>query len=591
MKCMKLHYAGEVYPLTDMTNWCITTSISGNQSVSFDISPESDVYKYIEEETRLEYESVYYTVKSINERTAVSGITAELDLDELNATVFQSFITETESLYQTLTKALANTGWTINGAGLISVRRSLELTDVTPLDIVNKCTEKTVFNVSFSIDNKNRTLNVCVPSAGVNHVFFSDQLNLKSLNFKGSSQEIVTRLYAYGKDGLSVASVNGGKEYIDNHTYSDKIICKVWRDERYTNPSNLLADAVAKLNETAVPERSYVCEVIDLAKLAPEKYADFTVRVNSIIVLIDRRRNKRLEYTVVEMKEYPNEPKNNVITLSTTPQKISKKLKTNSIQLDSIQETVNAQPSFWEQAILNATALITGVENSIVVLNPSENPQEILFLDTPDINTAVNILRINRNGIGFSNNGYSGPYTTAMTIDGSIVANCITSGTMQAERIRGGILEGVRIIAQIGSIAGWNMQNGVLVSSDGTLKFDSINNTVTVYDTSGQQLMSLNKNGIRFWRDNKEIGNIGVTKGADTDTYGITFNLVDGDAMTWSVLDKVNNVYVNKVRYTEQDGLTISNNVSCSSFNGYRLMRNTWTFADGQTMKYWGWED
>lgn len=588
---MKLYYENEVYPLTDMTNWYIITSAGGNKTMSFDISPNSEIYKYIEEEGKIEYDHTYYNIKGINERTNISSINAELDLDELNEKVFPSFKTETESLYQTLTKALDGTDWTVSGAGLISVKRSLELTDVTPLDIINQCTEKTVFNVSFSIDNQNRILNVSVPSTAADNVFFSDQLNLKSLNFKGSSQSLVTRLYAYGKDGLTFASINNGKEYIDNHTYTDKIISKVWRDERYINQESLLAAAQAKLKEMAVPERSYVCEVIDLAKLAPEKYVDFTVRVNSIITLIDRRRKKRLEYTVVEMKEYPNEPRNNVITLSTLPQKISKKLKSNDVQISNIQQTVHAQPSFWEQAIANATALITGAENSHVVLNPSENPQEILFLDTLDINTAVNILRINRNGIGFSNNGYRGPYTTAMTIAGSIVADCITSGTMQAERIRGGILEGVKIIATLGSIAGWTMQDGVLVSSDGSIKIDSRNNTVVIYDTNGELLMSLNKDGLKFWRDNKEIGNIGITKGQDTDTYGITFNLVDGDAMTWSILDKVNNVYVNKVRYTEQEGLTVSNNLNCRQFNGYTLTRNTWTFADGQIMKYWGWEE
>ena len=173
-----------------------------------------------------------------------------------------------------------------------------------------------------------------------------------------------------------------------------------------------------------------------------------------------------------------------------------------------------------------------------------------------------------------------------------IVADWITSGSINADLITAGILQGIKIIAATGSIAGWTMQDGVLVSSDGSIKVDSQNNIISIYDVDGDKklLMSLNKNGLRFWRDNKEIGNIGVTKGTNTNTYGLTFNLVDGDAMTWSVLDKVNNVYINKVRYTEQDGLTVSNNISCNKFGGYTLTRNTWTFSDGQVMKYWGWE-
>ena len=176
--------------------------------------------------------------------------------------------------------ALAGTGWTVNGAGLVSAKRSFELSDVTPLDIVNKCTDKTMYNVSFDIDNKNKILNVSVPSTVSNNVYFTDQLNLKDISFKGSSSNLVTRLYAYGKDGLSISEINDGKEYVDNHTYSDKIISAVWRDERYTIAGNLLADAKAKLEELAVPERSYECSVIDLARLAPEKYSDFYIRLS-----------------------------------------------------------------------------------------------------------------------------------------------------------------------------------------------------------------------------------------------------------------------------------------------------------------------
>lgn len=243
-----------------------------------------------------------------------------------------------------------------------------------------------------------------------------------------------------------------------------------------------------------------------------------------------------------------------------------------------------------KKAIETATALITGADGGYVVLNPSEQPEEILIMNTPDINTATKVWRWNQNGLGFSANGYNGPFTTAITMDGKIVADFITAGGMNAERITAGTLKGIEIIATVGKIAGWNIVGNKLVSTDKTIEIDSADNTITINDISGNKLMSLNKQGVRFWRDNKEIGNIGVTKGADTDTYGLTFNLVDGDAMTWSVYDKAQDVYVNKVRYTEKDGLVVHNDLSSNKFNGYGLTRGTWTFDDGQVMKYWGWE-
>lgn len=571
MKCMRLYRGNDVYPLTNVSNWCVTSDISGSKSMQFDIAPQDDMYRYIEEEGRIEYDSTYYNIKSINERRTVATITAEIDLDGLRGKIFQKFKTETLSLSETLEKALDGTGWEVNGVGLVSAKRSIDMTDCTPLDIVNYCTNTTVFNVSFDIDNINKILNVSVPSKSVSDVYFTDELNLKELNFKGSSSNFATRLYAYGKDGMSFASINGGKEYIDNNDYSDKVIATVWRDERYTVKSSLLADAEEKLREMAVPERSYTCNVIDLARLNKQEYADFNIRVNSIITLIDRNRKKRIEHTVVELKEYPNEPINNTVVLSTKPEKVSKKLTNTNIQLSDISSTVNKQPSQWEQAIKTATALITGASGGYVVLNPSENPQEILIMNTDDINTATKVWRWNSGGLGYSANGYNGPYTTAITMDGRIVADFITAGGMSAERINAGTLQGVKIIGTTGSIAGWTMDNGVLVSSDGTMRIDSNNNTIDIYSDSNK-LMTLNKNGIRFWRNGKEIGNIGVTKGANTDTWGITFNLVDGDAMTWSVFDESQQVYVNKLRYTEENGLVINNNFRANQLFGHSVV-------------------
>ena len=560
MKAMKLYSGSKVYPLSCISNWCITSSLGGSKTMQFDISPQSPEYRLIAEEERIEYDGTYYNIKSINERRTIATVNAEIDLDELKSKIFSTFKYDTISFVQAMSTALDGTNWSVVGAGLVTAKRSFDLTDVTPLDIVNNCTNKTMYNVSFDVDNIRKILNVSVPATLANNVFFSDELNLKELTFKGSSSGFATRLYAYGKDGLSFAKINNGKEYIDNNSYSNKVIAIVWRDERYTKAESLLVDAQEKLKELALPERSYVCEIIDLARLNKIEYSEFYIRLNSVITLIDRRRNKRLEHTVVEIKEYPNEPLNNTVTLSTSPEKISKKLIDNTARINQISSTVDKQPSAWQKAIETATALITGASGGYVVLNPSEKPSELLIMNTPDINTATKIWRFNVNGLGFSSNGYNGPFPLAMTMDGAIVADRITTG----------VLQGIKIIATIGSIAGWKMGNGVLVSDDGTMKLDSVNNTITVNNSDGNKLMTVSKDGIKFWRGDTEIGQIGI-RGGDTGQYGLTFDLIDGDAMTWSVYDKSQKVYVNKLRYTESEGLNVSNNFTCNQLFGHNV--------------------
>jgi hypothetical protein len=59
-------------------------------------------------------------------------------------------------------------------------------------------------------------------------------------------------------------------------------------------------------------------------------------------------------------------------------------------------------------------------------------------MDTDNIETATNVWRWNINGLGYSKNGYAGPYELAMTMDGAIVADMITTGILNSIAINNG---------------------------------------------------------------------------------------------------------------------------------------------------------
>lgn len=69
------------------------------------------------------------------------------------------------------------------------------------------------------------------------------------------------------------------------------------------------------------------------------------------------------------------------------------------------------------------------------------NIVDILFMDTQDAETAVNVMRVGQSGIGFSHNGVGGPYESAWTIDGKFVADFITTGNLNASLIKSGTLD------------------------------------------------------------------------------------------------------------------------------------------------------
>lgn len=73
-----------------------------------------------------------------------------------------------------------------------------------------------------------------------------------------------------------------------------------------------------------------------------------------------------------------------------------------------------------------------GISDSYVIYRQNE----ILVLDNKDITAAINVVRINRNGLAFSQDGYYGKYTYGFTIDGVINASLIRTGILSVIKIQ-----------------------------------------------------------------------------------------------------------------------------------------------------------
>ena len=126
-------------------------------------------------------------------------------------------------------------------------------------------------------------------------------------------------------------------------------------------------------------------------------------------------------------------------------------------ELSEIKNKTEHFPLLINTAVKNATSLITGQNGGYVVINTnsvSGQPYELLILDAPTIESAVNVWRWNVGGLGFSSNGYNGPYETAITSDGQIVADFITSGTLTANIIKAGV------ISSFDNSSWWDLESG-----------------------------------------------------------------------------------------------------------------------------------
>lgn len=428
---LTLYSEGKGYPIKN-DDYYIREIPGGLNEVIFTISIWDELYAQIVEEANIkEGEGQMYLVKQIDGGTNDAKVVCQLDLDDWRSEMLISYSNNSATVNNTITGVLPS-GWTLQDRALLNIRRTIE-GDYTPFEIVQACID--TYGIQVQFDNKKKIITIFfAENEEPLGAFATRELNLKEINYKGKSTEFATRLYAYGKDGLSFASINDGKPYVDDNTYSSRVICAYWKDERYEVAENLLTDAKTTLAAMAVPQRSYDCSVIDLASTNPEMYSFQDFSMFRVVTLIDDAKKTRINHQVVEVWRYPYYPEKNKVVLSTVVPKIQSQIK--QVQ----QQINNPNSSFHQQqqiVIDNATNWLTSANGYVVAVKDDAGTwKEILFLDTPDTETAKNVLRINTNGIGFSTNGINGPYTNAWTIDGNLVADFITSGTINANLVR-----------------------------------------------------------------------------------------------------------------------------------------------------------
>lgn len=190
-----------------------------------------------------------------------------------------------------------------------------------------------------------------------------------------------------------------------------------------------------------------------------------------------------------------------------------------SVIMGSVDQELKQLPSksFMQAAIEKASELITGGLGGHVVIhkNADGQPDEILVMDTDDIATAVQVLRINVNGIGFSSTGYNGAYKSAWTLDNTFNADNVNVVNLSANSITAGLLQDKtktnfwnldtgELVTKQGYVGDWRIRDGYLVtySDDGryrvTLCRPTTSNGLTAmacqYAADGK-----NFNGNRFY--------------------------------------------------------------------------------------------
>ena len=254
---------------------------------------------------------------------------------------------------------------------------------------------------------------------------------------------------------------------------------------------------------------------------------EMSIRLSDKIRIVSKPHGLKDKYfRLTKQTIYLNNPENNTITLG-KEEHISLSAQTVQANNDVLKamEKITPASTILKKAKENASALINGNgENGYVVLHENKNGvvYEILVMDTPDINTATKVWRWNQNGLGYANskdaNG-NWEFGLAMTIDGQIVADYITTGSMNCDRLKGGTIngqyiyggtvEGAYLKGSTGEIGGFDIHSDDLSIGDATLQRNKIG-----CGTAGNGIVNLVGNRSS---DNAKYGFIQISNSGNPD--------------------------------------------------------------------------
>ena len=273
--------------------------------------------------------------------------------------------------------------------------------------------------------------------------------NLTGLRLQTDLSGVYTKIMPTGlkSDGQTLLKLP--EKYVDSsliNNYINEKITRIHYSDIAISEDVSEAEALEQLRNAAAQEfkngldKPQITATVEFIPLQnTEEYKDFaaleSVYLGDTVKIFHEDLNIELESQVIEYEfDALSKRYNKVILGNANP-------KYGDTQKKYVEKQKEETTTALEQAIINATQLITGNQGGYIVMSPSEKPQEIFIMDTPDMTTARKVWRWNLSGLGYSSTGINGPFALAMTMDGAIVADFIITGVLNGALIKAGSVQ------------------------------------------------------------------------------------------------------------------------------------------------------
>lgn len=246
--------------------------------------------------------------------------------------------------------------------------------------------------------------------------------NLENIEVYEDWSSVVTKIYPVGYDGIMLPETYLESDIQYEKPYTRRIDFQTELESEEQTEENLIKElrenAISYLEENKYPKISYTVKSDINQNLEIGDTIHVLHPIADILTEV-----LEYEYDVILEK-----------VKSITFGNFTRDIKT---KFDNIKNTITQ----LNQTLSNQIAVINKQTDLINSLNKNGyvyiDDNEILILDKIPKDQAKNVWRFGLGGIGFSSNGYEGPFEIAITMDGQINAKFITTGTMSVDRIEG----------------------------------------------------------------------------------------------------------------------------------------------------------
>lgn len=386
---------------------------------------------------------------------------------------------------------------------------------------------------------------------------------------------------------LTVESVNDGSIYIQSDeavaTYGWIEKSVTWDD--VSDASVLLGKAKTYLSDLQFDNMELTISAVDLHYLDASVEA---VKLLDEIRVISRPHGLDRMFPVTKLEIPLDSPESTQFSLGNTVKTslTSANNKTSSAILHKIEKLPKAH-QILQDAKDNATAIMTAATTGFVTITQDEYGAEAIYIsNVRDYTKADKLWKWNMNGLGYSKD-YGETFGLAITMDGSIVADYITSGVLSANLIRAGKLQDYNENFSL------DFDTGALVMKKGSI---DIGNGVFSVDESGNMTMtqgSINLGNGKFKVDTNGKTYIGsdATFAGNLSAAGGTFS---GSVYAASYYDLYGNaMMVNgkfKADYLEVKGLEVTDSSGNTTFEvdsyGRVTVNGSITMASGSSIDW-----